>query len=402
MGLDDFFHFDSDEYAAKLAYYSDIEIKQREVTKMRQFISGSCAVGGGLGAAAATGGLSLSISAIGARRAVVANRKLNLIRAELTRRGIVFHKMTMRDRMIPAASALVSLGVGTVVGLELADVSGSSAVVTHDPGTINSDAVGPSTAVDQNTSDANLGNFLVETSISTMASQTSMWILGKFEDPKWEEKVRKAFGCSRLGGTLSLECDSCRVTIPGGRYAHCLCQTCNAEDGGFDLCIHCYHDGQGCKESTEHCLYSFLWSHIPENEGPYVKVGGAGSAGCNVCGLDIMQGPYYHCDECQTDGGYYDVCHKCYELGNFCRNSRHVLKRYYSYDTLQNWSSFYPASQIFCNICKKDIKDTICYHCNTCDDNNYDLCSDCYMTGACCKDGSHLLTKYVEILRDTF
>lgn len=127
MGFDDFFHFDGNEYAARIAQYSNIEIKQREITKMRQFISGSCATGGGIGAIPATGGLSLSLAVIGARRAVVANKKLKLIRAELFKRHIVFHKMTTRDKMIPAAASLVSLGVGTMVGMELADVGTAAA-----------------------------------------------------------------------------------------------------------------------------------------------------------------------------------------------------------------------------------------------------------------------------------
>lgn len=94
MGWEDVFHFDAVGYATRLTQCTDIEIKKREVTKMRKFILDSCVNSGGIGTAPATGGLSLFLASIGARRAVVAHKKLRVIRAELSRRHNKFHTMT--------------------------------------------------------------------------------------------------------------------------------------------------------------------------------------------------------------------------------------------------------------------------------------------------------------------
>lgn len=62
-------------------------------------------------------------------------------------------------------------------------------------------------------------NFLAETPISILASEASKWIMGKFEDPQWEDKIRKVLGCTRLAGCVTLDCDNCHEEISGGQYS---------------------------------------------------------------------------------------------------------------------------------------------------------------------------------------
>jgi len=130
MGLDDFFHLDEIQYASRISQCSNIELKKREIEKMRVFLAGSCTFGSSLGAAGFTGGLSLITCAYGTRRMNVAMRKLNIIQAELGRRNIALHTLTARDKIIAAMSGLVSLGGGPTVNVRLSGVQANDAVST--------------------------------------------------------------------------------------------------------------------------------------------------------------------------------------------------------------------------------------------------------------------------------
>ena len=72
--------------------------------------------------------------------------------------------------------------------------------------------------------------------------------------------------------------------------------TCNKDEGGFDLCVICYHQGQLCNEPETHCVYTFLRAYHLENTGPYSsnnEFAGEGTANCDKCGEGVFQGPYY-------------------------------------------------------------------------------------------------------------
>ena len=88
------------EYAFRISQYSDIELKTREIQKMRIFLAGSITFGSGLGAIPVTAGLSLILSSYGARRMNVAKRKMDIVRRELARRNIALHTLTTRNKVI--------------------------------------------------------------------------------------------------------------------------------------------------------------------------------------------------------------------------------------------------------------------------------------------------------------
>lgn len=116
--MDDFFHLDAPAYAQRMSQTSDVELKRREVAKMRIFLAGSCALGSGVGALPFTGGLSLMACGYSGRRMNVAMRKLNIIQAELARRKIKLHTLTGKDKTIAVVSGLLALGTGSMVGIE--------------------------------------------------------------------------------------------------------------------------------------------------------------------------------------------------------------------------------------------------------------------------------------------
>ena len=141
--MDDFFHLDEPQYAFRMSQTSNVELKIREVTKMRIFLASSYACCLGVSALPATAGLSLMSCAYGARRMNVAMRKLKIIQAELVRRSIKLHTLTTRDKVIAVVSGLVSLGAGTAMGIEEAMtagvvVGGEHAVVTAGDGVMAS------------------------------------------------------------------------------------------------------------------------------------------------------------------------------------------------------------------------------------------------------------------------
>lgn len=160
------------------------------------------------------------------------------------------------------------------------------------------------------------------------------------------------------------------------------CILCNRHDGGFDLCVKCYHEGQLCNQPNSHRLYTFLRALYRGNIGPYSYTGGEGNASCNGCGKEIHQGAYYRrkfpnpkyrcftrrsktdmmkdCDQCLT--GCFDLCHSCYELGESCENSGHLLKLHFAYSALTTQSIVYAHGiPIDCNICNMPVQDTYCY-----------------------------------------
>jgi hypothetical protein len=51
--------------------------------------------------------------------------------------------------------------------------------------------------------------------------------------------------------------------------------------------------------------------------------------------------------------------------------------------------------RIYCSYCSQFIQDS-CFHCNICDEMDFDMCLSCYSQGRHCYDGSHLLVQLFE------
>jgi hypothetical protein len=90
----------------------------KKSSKRARILQQLLSIGSGIGAAAFTSGASLALTGYGARRMYVANKKLELIQAELLKRGIELHTLQKRDVLIPAAAHLL----GVVVGFGLDEI----------------------------------------------------------------------------------------------------------------------------------------------------------------------------------------------------------------------------------------------------------------------------------------
>lgn len=211
MGLDDLFHFDQAAYAVKVSGMPNQELKQREIEKIRQFLSGSCTAGLGLGTAAATGGISLGFTALAGRNMQVANSKLDIIQAELRRRGIPTHdKLTSNDKMVPVMGGVVGMMVGGAAEGAFASDGGVGAGAAQQA--IN--AVGPSA-----------GDIIAANVVGARAGASMRWALETVLDPKDVrfQEFGKSLSCSRLAGTglrrNRIWCDVCGAKIERGIYA---------------------------------------------------------------------------------------------------------------------------------------------------------------------------------------
>jgi hypothetical protein len=112
MTISDFFDFDKTEYAYRISRYDLDRLRKQEIVKTRQRTAAFCSVQTGVWGALATSGGTLLLSAIGLRRLHVAESKLELIRAEFTRRGFALHERQKRDVLIPLGACAAGMGVG--------------------------------------------------------------------------------------------------------------------------------------------------------------------------------------------------------------------------------------------------------------------------------------------------
>lgn len=210
MHFDDLFDFDEGVYAAKARTLSNDELKRRETEKARQMLSGFAAVGGGIGAAAATGGMSLVFTGIGGRKVDVAKKKLEIVQAELQRRRVPLKDgFTKADIAIPAVGALVGMGVGNGVEGMLGAGDGAISATGAAAGVAFGDVVAGNVAGD-------VGGGRVE------------WALQQFQTREkhiaWTTALQSTKGCGNLGGQSldtdrgGIDCDRCGTQISRGLY----------------------------------------------------------------------------------------------------------------------------------------------------------------------------------------
>jgi hypothetical protein len=118
LGYGGFFGLSSTEYREKLKHADINDLKQQEIVKTRTRIAAGLTAYLGLLATVPSYGGSLVMSAVQARRMRVAHRKLELIRQELTRRGVLLPELRKRDIAVPATGVAIGAGVG--MGLDVA------------------------------------------------------------------------------------------------------------------------------------------------------------------------------------------------------------------------------------------------------------------------------------------
>lgn len=269
MGLHDTFNFDEAEYRAKCAGRPTAKLQEEEIRKLRQHFAASASMALGASHAVQTAGLTLGVSAWGMRRYFVAREKLDMIRGELTARGVPLHDMQKRDAAIPIGAAgvgvLLGAGASHLVGgvMPAPDVplhgggEGGAAALLHvagsDPGLAahgfaqgvadQTNLVGHAFAADV----ALLGHGASEAASQAAQEgnqQAAGYVAGILAAKKAEEFLAECVGeqvfayamerlldpeikiqlalqgrCSRLQGPLGQFCRGCGVSIRHGRFA---------------------------------------------------------------------------------------------------------------------------------------------------------------------------------------
>jgi len=134
LGYSNFIEFNEhqrSEYRASLQGVSVQRLRQLEHEKTVARISSGFSIVSGALASVPTSCFSLGWSAVGWRKYHVANRKLEMIRVELIRKGEALHEADVKDFLLAGCA----LAVGTIFGAGIVDVGvahwggGSSAAV---------------------------------------------------------------------------------------------------------------------------------------------------------------------------------------------------------------------------------------------------------------------------------
>ena len=118
MGVQDFVNFDPDEYKTKIQAFDHGQLQKKEVVLIRTLYSSTAGVVSGVVMAPGTGGASLVGSVAGGRLMHLTEQKLEIVRAELTRRGLPLHTTRTRDQAIPAATGSIAGAMGLYSGME--------------------------------------------------------------------------------------------------------------------------------------------------------------------------------------------------------------------------------------------------------------------------------------------
>lgn len=282
MGLHDTFDFDEAAYRLKCAERPTAKLQEEEIKKLRQHFAASASMAIGLSHAVHTAGLTLGVSAWGLRRYFVAKEKLEIIRAELTRRGVPLHDMEKRDAAIPLGASMAGLalgaGLGHVVGNVMAtpDVpvpgpngggggGGSAALhfLQDDPDaaahgfaqglTDQANAVGQAVHGAVLSHGAGVGQVVTVASMEGASGHAVGYAAGIMAAKKMEEMLAECVGetvfayameklldpeikmelklrgkCTRLQGPLGQYCRGCGESIRHGKFARESGCTCKA------------------------------------------------------------------------------------------------------------------------------------------------------------------------------
>lgn len=118
-------------------------------------------------------------------------------------------------------------------------------------------------------------------------------------------------------------------------------------------CFRCYTTGAACRGGANHRWYAFSRARLADFDAhtPYQSWGGkkakeTGRASCSHCRIPVERGAYYReltlynpvqisylsvtdCSKCEK--GDFVLCRDCYQTGDHCDNSCHVLKKYYAW-----------------------------------------------------------------------
>jgi Zn finger protein HypA/HybF involved in hydrogenase expression len=209
-----------------------------------------------------------------------------------------------------------------------------------------------------------------------------------------------------------VECDRCaKPKIQHDLHYHC--SKCNG--GQFDLCLDCYRAGRGCNhwfgfgyaawtrykraEPAEGYPADHDQPHIllarkyPRSNTPAQRVQPSRhleeGAFCERC-FSFTDASYWHCYICLE--GAWGYCASCLNKGHHCthpllpvghyttttENDQPAMRRIPMPHLPDNTYVSLPIRQD-CDICHYPIAPTNTrFHCNTCNEGDYDVCNECY------------------------
>jgi hypothetical protein len=116
MRPEELFEFDAAEYAQRAADRPTSDLQQEEIVKTRQCVKTGYKVGAGVAGAIMTGGLAIIPTLVASREGDIAEKKLNLIQAELTKRGVKLHEPDEKDENAAGMEFLTGHIVGNEIG----------------------------------------------------------------------------------------------------------------------------------------------------------------------------------------------------------------------------------------------------------------------------------------------
>lgn len=119
MRPEEVLEFNAAAYAQRIAGHPTSHLQQQEVVKTRQLMRAGYQVGAGTASAILTGGLAVVLPLYASRGGYVAEEKLKIIQAELTKRGVKLHEPDDQDEGAAAvgflAGHIAAEGVGEAV-----------------------------------------------------------------------------------------------------------------------------------------------------------------------------------------------------------------------------------------------------------------------------------------------
>lgn len=128
MRPEELLEFDAAEYAQRAAGYTTSHLQEQEVIKIRQSMKADTEVAVGTVSAILTGGLSAIQPLCSGREGYIAEEKLKLIQAELSKRGVQLHEPNKNDDHAAA--------IGIVAGHVGADEVGDESVPEEEEGAL--------------------------------------------------------------------------------------------------------------------------------------------------------------------------------------------------------------------------------------------------------------------------
>ncbi|KAI0376952.1 hypothetical protein F5Y04DRAFT_285369 [Hypomontagnella monticulosa] len=245
MGIEETLDFDADVYRQEVKGFSIAKLKQQETATGRKILASSFSTGVGISGAYVTGGLTLALAAYKARSAYVANKKHDIIQAELRGRNAPTRDINAKDAAIAwsigATAAVVGVEIGDLVegitnteamGSGLADGQNKSTGLTTDPGTALEGMHGQLNQLVEHATGGNAADVAAKVAATdaiayhagmvqaqiieeTLGSEATEATLASLTSPPEDPEP----GCARARGVRDLRCDKCRKAIgPGYCY----------------------------------------------------------------------------------------------------------------------------------------------------------------------------------------